>query len=726
MDVEKIRKRVGRELTTKQLFLSQAMNDFISNRLFVAVKDFFIPKPNLRLMYDESENSPVAFTDNYQIVVNPGHEIFQGDDQTKFSLIQGVSLHEVGHILFTNFSASEAYLKAIENGTMWPKMPDVEPELEENLDSLMDAISEPKLAKVIAYYIHQLWNCLEDGRMENLVMYNVQNANSLLRGLRRMRIRTHNSTRTVDEEMELIEENENYFVGSILNQCCYRGRFCSWNGKPDPDTEFGKVLLSIEEFVDKYCLTVSAIDAINELNKIVIVIIPYILKMIESQEQQSGDGDGDETGNGNGQSSAGSPSSKSCPGSGSGSSPSASDIQDMLNNMSDSELEDLLNNIAKQIQDELQNQTNDNSQSQTGEGSDSRQNQRKSLSIGKPTDSNSKDDNQNNSESSPSASDDSDDEKEEQAEKNSLRKLKDEVADELTEDAINDALEEDYEKVQENAKAGNLNAEASSRVQIKQIPTNASEQLLQIEERAKKLAKIMAKKSDYLDTDDAPTMVTGLYAGTKFNAKDVSKANYRTFSKKRNIDYEPEIAVGVLIDESGSMGGSKTEIAKFFSLVLYYYVQELRDRSGVDIPLNIYGHTSRGYGSEIFLYTDAAHESSKDALRLMGISSYACNRDGLALRIVKERLEEEYPEQKKLIFLISDGLPSAYSSHEEAEKDLAEITADCERQGIGLVCAAIDGDKEKIESLYGSKHFLDITDTDKLPTLLIKRIKNLL
>ena len=213
---------------------------------------------------------------------------------------------------------------------------------------------------------------------------------------------------------------------------------------------------------------------------------------------------------------------------------------------------------------------------------------------------------------------------------------------------------------------------------------------------------------------------TNLLIGRRLNANALHRNDGRVFYKN-NIPHETELAVAVLIDESGSMiGDGRIVSARATAIILHDFC------SSLGIPVMIYGHSTGTMNSKscVELYSYAEYETvdNNDKYRLMGITDRNCNRDGAALRYIAERLCER-SEATKLLILISDGQPyhTKYSGS-EAEKDLRSIKEEYKRKGVIFVAAAIGDDKDCIERIYGNS-FLDITDLNKLPTNLAEIIK---
>lgn len=49
-----------------------------------------------------------------------------------------------------------------------------------------------------------------------------------------------------------------------------------------------------------------------------------------------------------------------------------------------------------------------------------------------------------------------------------------------------------------------------------------------------------------------------------------------------------------------------------------------------------------------------------------------------------------------------------------------------EKEGVIFLVAGIDGDKERLEKLYGSNHFLNIENLDSLPQRLSRILLNII
>ncbi|NBC68305.1 AAA domain-containing protein [Paenibacillus sacheonensis] len=209
--------------------------------------------------------------------------------------------------------------------------------------------------------------------------------------------------------------------------------------------------------------------------------------------------------------------------------------------------------------------------------------------------------------------------------------------------------------------------------------------------------------------------------GSRFQADSVAYRDYGYFAKKRLPADSPSLAVALRVDESASMAAfGRLEAAKRAAVAVYEFCMLC------GIPVMICGDTadvSRLEQMSLFAYADLLRPDADDPYRLMGIRARSNNRDGMALRIMGERLASA-PQQTKLLISISDGQPKAMEDYAGilAEQDMRLTMAEFERKGVTFLAAAIGQDKDVIGRIYGRERFLDITDLSGLPAKLVQLI----
>ena len=213
---------------------------------------------------------------------------------------------------------------------------------------------------------------------------------------------------------------------------------------------------------------------------------------------------------------------------------------------------------------------------------------------------------------------------------------------------------------------------------------------------------------------------TGLLMGRRLDAHALFRSDGKVFTKNALPSQPPEMAVGLLLDESGSMAScDRATYARASAIILYDFCQALH------VPVMVYGHSTGSKGVELYSYSEFDAIDREDKYRLVDISARESNRDGAALRFVAERLSHR-PEELKLLILVSDGQPADTGYYgTAAEEDLRGIQQEYRRKGILFIAAAIGDDKEDIERIYGDS-FLDITDLNQLPVKLTQVVKRFL
>lgn len=304
-----------------------------------------------------------------------------------------------------------------------------------------------------------------------------------------------------------------------------------------------------------------------------------------------------------------------------------------------------------------------------------------------------------------------------------LRVLEKEVSTQKAVDALNDELNTDLQHELDTTDFGEVHRNMKATIRrVSSVSQNTRDIYAQETKEVQNLAHIMARKvSPYLKKkDDMATMpLTGFFSGQRFDATRLALNDFRNFRMNNTPLPDTRVAVSVVIDESGSMSGSRIQMAQNAALALYLFCEECK------IRCSIIGHTAETYergDMHINVYADFNTPDRDDKYRLMNIKSRNCNRDGAALMFAGTHLLKA-EEPVKIMFVISDGRPNADGySGEPAEKDLSEITAGLRRNGVVVFALAIGDDKDVISRIYGNG-FIDISNLDTLPDQLVQLVK---
>ena len=204
------------------------------------------------------------------------------------------------------------------------------------------------------------------------------------------------------------------------------------------------------------------------------------------------------------------------------------------------------------------------------------------------------------------------------------------------------------------------------------------------------------------------------YVGRRIDVKSTYKVDQRFFMKKRNPEKVIDLAVMILVDNSGSMEGKRMDSAREAAVLLTEALERLH------IPNFVAGHSCES--ALIFQIFKNFDDSKYAKYSINRMFPGGDNRDGLALEVAGTYLKER-EERQKLLIIISDGQPNSHGySGELARKDIRSIVKQYQRDGIKTLAFAIGDDKPQIKNIYGES-FIDISDYDKFPKILSKMIE---
>lgn len=239
------------------------------------------------------------------------------------------------------------------------------------------------------------------------------------------------------------------------------------------------------------------------------------------------------------------------------------------------------------------------------------------------------------------------------------------------------------------------------------------------------IMELIRKTNPLLEHELASEFAKSQLYGTKFCAEKAASVDFRVFARKRPPEEEPSLAVALRIDESASMSAfGRLEAARQAAVALYEFC------TGCGIPIMVYGDTadrSRLEQMSVYAYVDFESRDAGEKYALMNMQARSNNRDGMALRIISDRLIKT-PQKTKLVISISDGQPKAMPDYsgEKAVRDMKDTLQEFRRKGIQFLAAAIGQDKEDIRELYGAENTLDIDDLKELPSRLVQIIARFL
>lgn len=670
------------KLTDQDIFSSRAYAAYLTD-IAEASSGRYKRKVKVITTWNESLDAFVAYTNNKSIVLNCGNHItsdYPTCELKNLSLLGFVG-HEEGHILYTDFTVLSMFMQAVDNGTMYPKIPsDLEDEEKDSLEKYLETLQEKdeKTNCIIKYVLHNIANILEDIHVEECICSDFPG--SFKTGIRLNNVKLTEDSMSVSEQIEKELPNAAIITNTIL-QYARIGEFNNSGGYKGPVLDvFYDCIPLIDESVSKK----DSKERYDSANRILIKMWPYVEEWIEQiksdpsktpeEVQAMLDKLAEELGGPSGAGGTAIPK-----GSGKGSKEKA---KPDFSSRSDESRE------AREVLEEEGGRFELVKTDDIGEGS----------SGGVEYDNTFMGNGYKN------VAED-------------IERLLMSVAEDKAMIRYNEELEKELQKEADGIRYGNAHRGIKVKVnRMHEVPENLRESYMQIAAPLQLISKRLQKQiTSKLKAESEGGRMNGLYMGRHLNARALVSDDGKIFYNKKLPSDEPKLAVAVLNDESGSMSwGDRSTSARAASIVLYDFCNAL------GIPIAIYGHTEFET-VEMYAYAEFDHPDKHDRYRLMDISAHSGNRDGAALRFVAERLVNR-PEKIKLLIIISDGQPAACGyGGTEAEKDLRGIKQEYRNRGITMFAAAIGNDKPNIERIY-KDGFLDITDLSKLPVQLTKLV----
>ena len=229
--------------------------------------------------------------------------------------------------------------------------------------------------------------------------------------------------------------------------------------------------------------------------------------------------------------------------------------------------------------------------------------------------------------------------------------------------------------------------------------------------KAQVLAKLFARKSkDYQFS--MKSMRSGRLDTNKLAE---AKQNVPTIYERFGQVTTNKVTIGVVIDESGSMGGDKIKKARQAAM----FINEVFKKQQ-DVQLYIYGHTADQGGSgglgdcNIRIYREPG--VNMDPYALGSCEARANNRDGDAIYACAKRIRSKTADPG-LLFVISDGAPYAhdYSGRKAIEDTRKKVTMS-QALGFQVIQIAIEA---AVPSADMFDYHIQMTNIESLPNDLI-------
>ena len=741
-------------ITDRQFFSSRILAGHFEDMAAAQTRRYNYNRRVRVSLYWKPNEQHIASTDNEFIRINTGNKIITEvmGREKRYWLVCGLFTHELGHVLYTDFLSWQSYLRFLESYRWYPEPPEMKTtaDIRNETDFWNYVKADPKNLQAVQYVTHHISNVLEDGYVENRMLNNFPGTLGL--GLETLRDRFFEQMPTVTQMKEHEDSGAVHIFESILQVMLSYAKYgeIKYGDEPLSDVRI-QTIFGLIDTIDAALMTRSGKDRLKAVNTILIRCWDYIKDFCElcKKRQQEAEeagvgGELSETIAGILKSIAGSSSI------GTGGMPVFEIGSESENSSTASQrvrTKAAAEKSTEEAQEEIQNKTgSEASESESGkntalstESGEDPENadesgepmEADSVGLGKQKTSESEKGRiplmQTESLSEPSGG--TVEQNDEYRRRNYDRAAADieRVLDKMAEKAA--CVEMESERIRElndfakSISYGDIHSGVNIRInRIADVDTDLVEEYQSICSPLLSISRLLQKSLvKQLEDKRRGGKQTGLLMGRRLESHALHRNDGKVFYKNALPNETPELAVGLLLDESGSMSScDRCTYARAAAIILYDFCQSL------NIPITVYGH-STGYGDhgstvELYSYAEFDCIDNDDKYRLMDIGARGSNRDGAALRFVAEKLSKRN-EEVKILILVSDGQPADSGYYgTAAEEDLRGIQREYQRKGILFVAAAIGNDKQNIERIYGDS-FLDITDLNLLPEKLTSVVK---
>ena len=690
-------------------------------------------------LYWKPREKHVASTDNMLIRINAGNSMVTKvkGRENRYQIVCGMFAHELGHVLYTDFLAAQTHTNYLGSYRWYPYPPDLKTTADaRNEKAFWNYVkTDPKNLEMVQMVSHYISNVIEDGYIENRMLNNFPG--TLGYGLEKLREQHFEHIETVTQLIENEDEGKHIFE-SILQIMLSYGKFgeIKYGDEPLSDERIQSVFGLITD-IDSALMSKSGKDRLNVINMVLVRCWDYIESFCEEckKRQEEAEASGGSTslaetlsevlGAIAGGSEMGEGNSTPVPEASGETEESATagkraqthaDAENEDDSQTDSETEENpsgsgeSDNSSDEDAIPLNGRNSGSGKEETSDNEQGRIPYHQSESLSEPVG------------GSVEKNEDYEREHYDRAAAD-IERLLDKMAEKAACEQLENERIQELNDVAQNISYGNIHEGVPIRInRIASVDEELIEQYNAIAGPLINISRQLQKSlQKQLKENRRGGKLTGLIMGRRLDVHALCRNDGKVFYKNNLPNEIPELAVGLLLDESGSMCScDRCTYARASAIILYDFCQSL------DIPVMVYGHSTdyTDVGNTVALYSYAEFDGfdHDDKYRMMDIAARGSNRDGAALRFVAEQLSKR-PEAVKILILVSDGQPadSGYSGS-AAEEDLRGIKQEYQRKGILFVAAAIGDDKQNIERIYGDS-FMDISDLKQLPTKLTAVVK---
>ena len=665
---------------------------------------------NLYVFYDE-QDSLTACTDGQRVIINAGTKLlscFDGQRELRHYAVQGMRVHEVGHILFTDNPTKLAWLNELSAGRFWPNPP--QNITTQNGAQLMAKMQDEQYRDILVSFANILRNSLEDGYIEREMV-------EMYGGLAATELATLNDAMLMSATSfeEDLKNDDSHPLLALASQLLLYAKFDFMYLGTYPE-EYNDIIDECVFIVDETKYERDPKSRVSTVNELLCVLFPYLDDFIEEtkkkleqekkNQQQSSQPSGAAGAAGSGGASG---SAGNAQGGGAGTSgntdPSAQQVAEAV--------KQALQQVAKNAGASADTKGTSGSLANPGSSGNGGA-QAKVSCTQNGGDASGASAPHTRVASSPGASTGEPDLSAGQYDIDSITKQRAEnIANQVVEGEIANQMNKEAQSFNYAAILGPSGRNGVNVVRAADVSQTSVEKYNQMAQDLLVISKNIERRLKSLIRDEEnDDTISGLTMGSRIEARTLYRQDGKCFSRKNFPREAPRLAVGYLCDESGSM----SSLAISASIRAGIIIEDLCRR--MELPCIIGGFTTAGSGAHCTFksYVEPDSVDKNDRYRLTVMNSSGGTPTAYALIYMVNRLKK-ISCQNKIILVSTDGCSDM------GAEVLQKVIKMAKQNGIIVIGAGIGSSRNAIQGEFGQMNYLDIEEIEKMPVVLCNIIK---
>ena len=655
------------------------------------------------LIYNDSDDAPTAFCASNgvnrgdYILINSGNKFLIGSLPTreeKHWAIMGFLYHEIGHLLFTDFPTSKAWSNQMKNAIWFPSNP-------KRLNATVSGINldqklkqDEEFRDIIIMLANNIRNSVEDGYIEREIR-------SMMPGAGKTALATINAHmfEQQDSLAVAINKEDSSEFSALLSQLlryakCGELNLGDYNGPLIDD------IYEMMDIVDMYGYERNPTIRIQATNELLCVLFPYLEKEIEKQEKKNSNNDSEKN-------SSESENGSESPVDGKQATNSTRNQSGNQGKTSKKTADSIKKEINKVSQNNGVTDSNENAQTASVVSKASGENAKQKRTSGKS--------NSNSHQKGAGAVGGG-----EKEEKDACTREMENIINQIAKsNAMSQAEKERTNAMNEEANEdySDLGVKIYSKIQIFRdcnIPTSYIQEYDRNMTVLGPISKDLQRGIKRILKDRREGGVRkNLYFGRKLEVSSIIHDDWKYFSKRKLPTESPKLGVGLLIDESGSTSGNLINSARATAMIIEDFCRNLK----IDHIINGYT-TGNGFNeTKIVSYSELNEIDNSNRYRICGMRSQGGTPTMTALAYMVKKMQK-IDADIRLLIVISDGC-----SGDNENNGILHIIKNARKINTTVIAAGIGSDRSRVEEEFGEDNFVDISNIEKMPELLIGIIK---